>query len=78
MPMRLNKLYLSGKATAAMAERYNLFKRMGIEPTRAQVTRTSDDFTVQQDLAKETGAVTSALEQQQIQLGKMQFLLLMI
>ena len=60
----------SGKATAAMAERYNLFKRMGIEPTRAQVTRTSDDFTVQQDLAKETGPVTSALEQQQIQLGK--------
>jgi len=60
----------SGKATPAMATRYNLFKRMGIEPTRAQITRTSDDFTVQQDLAKETGPVTTALEQQQIQLGK--------
>jgi hypothetical protein len=60
----------SGKATPAMAARYNLFKRMGIEPTRAQITRTSDDFTVQQDLAKETGPVTTALEQQQIQLGK--------
>lgn len=60
----------SGKATQAMAARYNLFKRMGIEPTRAQITRTSDDFTVQQDLAKETGPVTTALEQQQIQLGK--------
>lgn len=60
----------SGKATAAMAKRYNLFKKMGIEPTRAQITRTSDDFTVQQDLAKETGPVTTALEQQQMQLGK--------
>ncbi len=67
---KMDEFVVSGKATQAQAERYNLFKRMGLEPTRAQVTRTADDFTVQQDLAKETGPVTTALEQQQRQLGK--------
>lgn len=60
----------SGQATPAQMERYNMFRRMGLEPTRAQVTRTADDFTVQQDLAKETGAVTTALAQQQQQLRR--------
>jgi len=66
----MDEYITSGQATPAQMERYNLFKRMGIEPTRAQVTRTADDFTVQQDLAKETGAVRSALESQQQQLRR--------
>ena len=66
----MDEYITSGQATPAQMERYNLFKRMGIEPTRAQVTRTADDFTVQQDLAKETGSVRSALESQQQQLRR--------
>jgi len=60
----------SGQATAAQAERYNLFKSYGLEPTRAQVTRTADDFMAQQEAAKTSGAVRSSLEQQQVQLGR--------
>ena len=66
----MDEYITSGQATPAQMERYNMFRRMGLEPTRAQVTRTADDFTVQQDLAKETGAVTAALSQQQQQLRR--------
>ena len=66
----MDEYMTSGQATPAQMERYNLFKRIGLEPTRAQVTRTADDFTVQQDLAKESGAVTTALAQQQQQLRR--------
>lgn len=68
---RLMENYItSGKASPAQMERYNLLRKMGIEPTRAQVTRTADDFTAQQDMAKETGDVRTALETQQQQLGR--------
>lgn len=66
----MDEYITSGKATPAQMERYNIFRRMGLEPTRAQVTRTADDFTVQQDLAKESGEVTTALAQQQQQLRR--------
>lgn len=67
---RMDEFLVSGKATQAQAERYNLFKRLKLTPTKAQITRTTDDFVKQQDLAKETGPVTTALEQQQIRIGE--------
>ena len=67
---KMDEYIVSGKATAAQAERYNLFKSLNIEPTRAQVTRTASDFQTQQELAKTSGPVLSALEQQQAQLSR--------
>ena len=67
---RMDEFVTSGQATQAQAERYNLFKRMGLEPTRAQVTRSATDFQTQQELAKTSGPVLSSLEQQQKQLGR--------
>ena len=66
----MDKWVESGQATAAQIERYNLFNRLGIQPTRAQITRTASDFQKQQELSKTSGKVLSALEQQQVQLGK--------
>lgn len=37
----------------------------GIEPTKAQVTRSADDFQLQQEAAKTSGRVRDALEQQE-------------
>lgn len=67
---KMDDYLVSGKATPAQAERYNLFKSMRIEPTRAQVTREASDFQTQQELAKTSGPVRTALEQQQVQIGK--------
>lgn len=67
---KMDEYIVSGKATPAQAERYNLFKRLNIEPTRAQVTRSASDFQTQQELAKTSGPVLGALEQQQAQISK--------
>lgn len=66
----MESFIVSGQATDAQVQRYNLFKRFGMEPTRAQVTRTADDFMAQQEAAKTSGPVRGALEQQQVQLGR--------
>lgn len=55
--------------TPQMAERFNLFKRRGIEPTRAQVTQTTDDWRLQQDLIKETGDVSKLVAYQDAKLA---------
>lgn len=67
---KMDEYLVSGQATPAQAERYNLFKSMKIDPTRAQVTRQASDFQTQQELAKTSGPVRTALEQQQVQMGR--------
>lgn len=50
--------------------RRKAFEEMGIKPTRAQVTRTADDFMQQQELGKHSGAIRNALEEQDAQLAQ--------
>lgn len=63
-----DSLKRTGVLTQEQAERFNFFKEMGLEPTTAQVTRSADDFRVQQDLAARSSGVRSALENQEAQL----------
>lgn len=46
------------------ANNFNLFKEMGIEPTRVNITRSMDDYVQQADMAKKTGAVSDKLAAQ--------------
>ena len=64
MQTELSGLKSSGSLTAEQAERYNQFIKMGMKPTKAQVTRTTDDFVNQQELLKHSGKVKSAVEAQ--------------
>jgi len=68
----LAKLQREGVLTKEQAERYNFLKRVlpGSEPTRAQVTRSADDFQSQQELAKRSTTVRTALEQQEGELAQ--------
>jgi len=61
----VDSLQRTGVLTREQAERFNFMKGMGIEPTTAQITRTADDFQLQQELAKRTTGVRSALEGQE-------------
>lgn len=65
----LTKMQQQGVLTREQAERYNFFKNQGIEPTRAQVTRSADDFQAQQEAAKTSTSVRSALEGQDAQIA---------
>jgi len=60
-----DQLQRTGVLTRDQAERFNFMKGMGVEPTTAQITRTADDFQLQQELAKRTTGVRSALEEQE-------------
>jgi hypothetical protein len=55
---------------AAQAERTSAFEELGLNPTRAQLTRSADDFQRQQEIGKKTGPVRSALEQQEAKLAQ--------
>lgn len=55
--------------TAAQAERLNLFKKRGVEPTRANITQTTDDWRVQQDAIKQTGDVSELVAYQDARLA---------
>lgn len=57
--------------TPEQAERFNLFKRYNMTATRAQVTRTADDFQNQQELMKRSGAVRNAVEEQRGQVNSL-------
>lgn len=48
------------------AKRAELFIKRDLSPTKAQVSRTADDFTAQQDALTETGPVRTAIEEQDI------------
>lgn len=65
MASEVNALKQTGVLTQDQAERFNFMKGMGIEPTSAQITRTADDFQLQQELAKRSGEVRGALEGQE-------------
>lgn len=52
----------------AQAQRFNLFKKY-FNPTRAQVTRSADDFQQQQELYKTSGPVRQTLEGQEARLS---------
>lgn len=53
----------------AQQARREAFEALGVKPTRAQVTRTATDFQRQQELAKRSGRVRTALEEQNAQLA---------
>ncbi|MEX2962857.1 hypothetical protein [Microbulbifer sp. TYP-18] len=54
--------------TAEQQARRRAFERVGVKPTRAQLTRSADDFREQQELGKHSGAIRNALEEQDSQL----------
>jgi len=62
----LAKLTRQGALTTEEAQRANLFIKRGLQPTKAQVTRTADDFTAQQEALKRSGPVRSAIENQDV------------
>jgi len=64
----LVKLTRSGALTAEEAKRANLFIKHGMQPTKAQVTRTADDFQAQQEAFKRSGEVRTAIEAQDVQI----------
>jgi len=53
-----------GEPGAQWAANFNLFKEMGIEPTRVNITRGVDDYVAQADMAKKTGAVSDKIAAQ--------------
>lgn len=56
--------------TGAQAGRVQAFRDLDMEPTRAQVTRSADDFQFQQETAKRSGHVRQALEGQEGRLAQ--------
>lgn len=56
--------------TARQTERADAFRELDLEPTRAQVTRSADDFQRQQEVGKRSGEVRSALETQEARLSQ--------
>lgn len=63
--VKMDDWIASGQASSAQVERYNIFKRLKLEPTKAQITRSADDFTTQSELARSSGPTLTALENQQ-------------
>lgn len=59
------QLTKDGVLTPEQAQRYNLFRKQGVDPTRAQITQTADDFQAQQEFAKTSNAVRSRLDSQE-------------
>lgn len=50
--------------SAQQQARRAAFEKVGVEPTKAQLTRNADDFMQQQELGKHSGAIRTALENQ--------------
>lgn len=59
-----------GRLSLDEAERFNFFTRQGLSPTKAQVTRSADDFMLQQEAAKRSTGVREALEQQEAKIAE--------
>lgn len=64
LSQELSTLTRQGALTADEAQRFNVFAKHSIEPTRANITRTADDWQLQQEALKRSGKVRSAVEQQ--------------
>lgn len=52
--------------SAKEAERFNLFRKEGLDPTKAQITQKASDFQSQEELAKISGPVRSRLDEQSV------------
>lgn len=66
----LSRATRSGQLGPEEAERFNFFTRQGLQPTKAQVSRTADDFQLQQEAVKRSTAVREALEKQEGQIAE--------
>lgn len=64
----MEELIAGNKLTNQQIERYNTFRRLNMQPTRAQVTRDPEDFASQQEVIKSSSGsrVSSQLDQQQL------------
>tara|TARA_R110000764_G_scaffold2738_2_gene11759 strand:+ start:24845 stop:27010 length:2166 start_codon:yes stop_codon:yes gene_type:complete len=62
---RLAEKQTQGKMTERQLKRYNILVRAGLKPTKAQVSRSADDFQAQSELSKTTTGTREALEEQE-------------
>lgn len=62
------QLKRDGVLTPEQIERFNLFKKAGLQPTRANLTQSADDFQVQQEAIKRSGPMRSIVDAQDQQL----------
>ena len=60
-----------GVLTPEQMRRYNLFKERGVTPTRANVTQSTDDFRMQQESTKRSGAVADTVTEQNRQITEL-------
>lgn len=58
------ELQKDGVLTPEQASRFNLFKSQGVQPTRANLTQTADDFRFQQEGMKSSGVLREAVDTQ--------------
>lgn len=66
-----NQLENQGVLTAEQAQRFNVFARRNVQPTRAQVTQSTTDFQQQQELAKTSNALADVLANQDTRLAEL-------
>ncbi len=72
-PEEINALVQKGLAdsrvlTPEQAQRFNLFARTGVTPTRANITQSVDDFRMQGDALKRSGPVADRVANQDAQI----------
>lgn len=63
------QLTKEGVMTPEEAARFNLFKRYEMNPTKAQITQSADDFQAQQELIKRSNGLRTAVETQDVDLA---------
>jgi hypothetical protein len=58
-----------GVLTPEQAKTFNLFRSQGVNPTRANLTQTADDWQLQQSSIKNSGPLRTAVDQQDVALA---------
>lgn len=58
------ELQKDGVLTPEQAQRFNLFKSQGVQPTRANLTQTTDDWQFQQETIKRSGPLREVVDGQ--------------
>ncbi len=66
-----NAMVADGVMTPEQAARFNLIKSRGIEPTRANITQSADDFAAQQSALKRSGPVAERVAGQDARLQEL-------
>lgn len=69
-PILRRELVKQNVLTPEQAERFNLFQRRGVAPTRANVTQSVDDFRAQGDALKRSGGVADRVASQDQRLAE--------